>query len=142
MVLIDWPPSHSIDSSLYLRLTNSSIQCTFDVDMYSVSEDDEQYADKPVIILYRQLVIRVCTRLPICLSTTTLIYSVSNNLNQFAALLCFYGQVQRTTTMNPESCLLQYPSCGGFTVVEDIEIEGNYLHYSNEEFSGSGVAIQ
>ena len=36
--------------------------------------------------------------------------------------------------MHHNACLSQNPSCGGFVVAEDAELEGIYLHYLTEEF--------
>ena len=34
---------------------------------------------------------------------------------------------------NPNACLLQHPSRGGWRVAEDTALEGSYLHYSTED---------
>ena len=58
---------------------------------------------------------------------------VCTNLNRFAALLRLFNQVRSSRVLNLKSCLLQYPSCGGFLPATDKTLEGSYLHYSNEE---------
>ena len=55
----------------------------------------------------------------------------------------FSRQAQQFPVMNPNSCLLKQPSRRRFLPSLDEELEGRYLHYSNEEgaWIRSGKAV-
>ena len=68
---------------------------------------------------------------------------VKSNLNQFAALLHFYGQARMSPVLNSKSNLLKNSSGGGFISATDDNLEGSYLHYFADgcSFVWSGKAV-
>ena len=54
-----------------------------------------------------------------------------------------YGQARKSPVMNRNSCILEHPSRGGFLPAVDRDLEGSYLHYSNEDYHWirSGKAV-
>ena len=57
--------------------------------------------------------------------------------------MCLFKQACITRATNSNSCLLEHPENGGFLPAVDRELEGSYLHYSNEgcRWVRSGKAV-
>ena len=128
-------PSHFLSSESYLNLAVRTIRGVLRVEVDTINKEDEIYAaDNLGRVLKSRLERHIKTKI---LDTTKhnhpALLFVRANLNRYAALLHFYKQARQSPVMNHNSCLLQQPWRSGFLPALDDELEGSYLHYSNEE---------
>ena len=138
-------PSHFLSSQLYLNLAVRAIRGVLRVEVESTNKEDEiRAADNLGRVLKYRLERHIKTKvLDHTKHNHPALLFVRVNLNRYVALLCFSRQARQSSVMNHNSCLLQQPSGSGFLPALDEELEGSYLHYSNDEgaWVRSGKAI-
>ena len=109
-----------------------------------MTEANAKCADKLGKILKRRLEIHIREKVT---DTTKhnhpALLFVRANINRFISLLCMYGQARKSPVMNRNSCILEHPLRGGFLPAVDRDLEGSYLHYSDEDYHWirSGKAV-
>ena len=138
------PPSRFLQDTQYTESASRYIRGTLRVESESKDNDELSYADDIGRLLHRRFAKHIRSKIPdTSKHNHPALLFVRGNINRFAALLCFFKQIRNSRVINSKSCLLAHPSCSGFLRATDKELEGSYLHYSEEDYQWirSGKAV-
>ena len=137
-------PSYYLSRPSYLLIADQSIRGTLRLEDSLITDRDIQHVDKLGRIMRRRLANHIQMKIvDQSKHNHPALLFVRANLPRFAALSVYYRHARKSPMMNPNSCLLEQPKRGGFLAAFDAQLEGSYLHYSNEDCTWirSGKAV-
>ena len=140
-------PSLFLSSSSYLELATQNISGVFRIESTTVDDAMKPRADALASILHRRLSKHIRKIEDASKHNHPALLFTRDNLNRWAALLCFYDQAKmspsKTTSSCENFCLLKHPGNGGFVTTLDTSLEGSYLYYFRDEcrWIRSGKAV-